>query len=157
MRKTPGMRSISPAGAPSQWPLPQALKVRRTLVIDELPPVNVEQAESLVELADGIGNARDGGQAMGSEKLLRLLIVVGKMNESEFCAECFDLRARLGDVVDGFAAEGAAEVAEKNEEGGALVGEICNGLASLRFVILQKREINFVRGHFRQAFSDFER
>jgi hypothetical protein len=130
---------------------------QNTLVIEELPPVGTQQAEGFVELATGIGNARDGGQAVGSEKLLRLLIVIGKMNENELCAEGFDLGTQFGDVVNGFAAEGTAEVAENNEEDGALTGEVGNGLASLRFVILQKRGINIVGRHFRLAFPDFGR
>lgn len=79
------------------------------------------------------------------------------MDEGELCAEGFNLGAQFGDVVDGFAAEGTAEVAEKNEEDRALTGEIGNGLASLRFVILQKRGVNIIGGHFRLAFPHWGR
>jgi hypothetical protein len=80
-----------------------------------------------------------------------------QQTEGELRAEGFNLRAQLGDVVDGFAAESAAEVAEKNEEDGELTGKIGNGLASLRFVIFEKRGINSVGWHLRLAFPDFGR
>ena len=78
--------------------------------------MGAHQSEGLKKATVRIRDARDFREAVGSEKVLRLLIVIGEVYESKLRAQSFDLRPQFADVVDGFAAEGAAKVAQENEE-----------------------------------------
>lgn len=75
----------------------------------------MSEAEGVVELAAGIGEAREVVEFVGREKLSRALFRA-KVDKSESGALRFDLRAKFGQLGDRLATECSTEVAEEDQQ-----------------------------------------
>ena len=91
--------------------------------MDEHP--GVSQAESRVVLEVGVADLRGSAHAVLGEPAFRFLAGAA-MHEDDRGAGGFDLGPGRRDIGDGFASEGAAKRAQKDDEG-RLVGEGVQG------------------------------
>ena len=98
--------------------------------VEILPQFGASQSESFVELALGIGEAREIVELIGSEKFCGT-VFVAQVNEGDLRAFGFDLSTESGELGDRLAAKSSTKVAEEDQQQRALGGKCRDGLAGL--------------------------
>ncbi len=101
--------------------------------IEILAQFSVGQAEGVVKLAVGIGNAGEIVEMIGSEKFGGA-VFGAKMDEGQAGAFGFEFSAKFGELGDRLATEGSAKVAQEDEQERMVEGERVDGFARVRTV-----------------------
>ena len=75
----------------------------------------MDQAESVIEFAVGIGKTREVVEMIRSEKF-RSAVFGSEMDEGKTRAFCFESRAKFGELGDRLATKRSAKVAQEDEQ-----------------------------------------
>ena len=109
--------------------------------VQVLAQFGAAQPKRFVQLAVGIGKARQVIQLIRSEKL-RSALFCAQVHKRDLRALVFDLRAESRELGDRLAAKGSAKVAKEHQQQRALLRERMNGLAGLGTISFQQLRIN---------------
>ena len=108
-----------------------------TFAVEILAQLSVDQAESVIEFADGVGKTREIVEVIRREKFAGAVFSteVHKRNARTFG---FKLRTKFRELGDRLATEGSTKVAEEDQQERAADRKGINGFAGLRAVGLQE-------------------
>ena len=97
----------------------------------------MDQAESVIEFAVGIGKTREVVEVIRREKFGGA-VFGAKVHKRDARTPGFELRTKFGELGDRLATEGSTKVAEKDQQDWTVYGEGVDGFAGLRAVGLQE-------------------
>ena len=97
----------------------------------------MDQAESVIEFAVGIGETREVVEMIRREKFGGA-VFGAKVHKRDARTPGFELRTKFGELGDRLATEGSTEVAEKDQQERSVDRKGVDGFARLRAIGLQE-------------------
>jgi hypothetical protein len=108
-----------------------------TFAVEILAQLSVDQAESVIEFAVGVGKTREIVEVIRREKFGGA-VFSAEVHKRDARTFGFELRTKFGELGDRLATEGSAKVAEEDQQERAVDRKGIDGFAGLRAVGLQE-------------------